>query len=378
MNLVQFELDVALLPDMSIPLPPKQVEGRTIQIDGDFMCYEMTFDDTLTLSQIHSNTLTYLTNRMALSGADNACVHMTDVKGDKGGRYAISKIQPYQENRTSSEKPKYWQALRDWILALDNNICTYAHNKGFNVLVALTVEEADDGMATYQNDAHRAGKSHLSAIYSGDKDLGMVHGYRLDPKTMKLEWVDGYGSIELDRSGSSTKIRGVGTAFFWAQMLLGDAVDNILGCPHMGDKLTKTLYPPTKWKEARRRLHDGTMPAGKDCTDRQLELAQLEYDKPINPKKLGPVAVFDLLKDCTNDKQALYVVRDIYASCYPVPFDLRVEHTDEFIEGYTYFDCILEQANLLWMRRVSYEKAEVFIAEVIDEEIRWRPDQPKE
>jgi 5'-3' exonuclease len=101
------------------------------------------------------------------------------------------------------------------------------HNK-YEVKVAVGIE-ADDLLALDQRDD--------TVICTRDKDLRMIPGWHYgwecgQQREEFLHQVTHDGELWLD----GNKLRGNGMSFFYAQLLMGDTVDNIPGCPGIGPK----------------------------------------------------------------------------------------------------------------------------------------------
>jgi hypothetical protein len=93
--------------------------------------------------------------------------------------------------------------------------------------------EADDALGIYQNDGTIA--SHI------DKDINMIPGHHYNHVTGEYYHVPtGLGSLTYD----SGKLIGRGIIFFYAQLITGDATDNIPGIPKMGPKKAYDLLHP--------------------------------------------------------------------------------------------------------------------------------------
>jgi hypothetical protein len=135
-------------------------------------------------------------------------------------RERVATLKPYKGTR-NHEKPYHFDNLTAYILgAYETRI-----SNGL---------EADDLMCIEQwsrrNDMD-------SIICSRDKDLRMCPGWQfgwecgLQP-SFGPELVDSKGWLKLSNDRKS--IKGTGLKFFFSQMLTGDTVDNIPGCPKMG------------------------------------------------------------------------------------------------------------------------------------------------
>lgn len=135
-------------------------------------------------------------------------------------REGIATQKPYKGTRKGS-KPFHFDNIFTFLIA--NYECILSDN-GL---------EADDEMSIYQW-ARRAEESTI--ICSRDKDLRITPGWQfgwecgLQP-SFGPEIVDNKGWLKLDRKG---EVKGAGLKFFFYQMLVGDTVDNIPGCPKVG------------------------------------------------------------------------------------------------------------------------------------------------
>ena len=139
-------------------------------------------------------------------------------------RYERAVTKPYKGTR-KNPKPFHFY-----------NILAYLRGN-YNVIVARDGYEADDEIAIYQYRHWSSGKNN-TIICSRDKDLRICPGNH-------YSWECGsqasIGPVEVDRVGylvrdeEARKTYGFGLAFFFYQMLVGDAVDNIPGLPGCGD-----------------------------------------------------------------------------------------------------------------------------------------------
>lgn len=161
-------------------------------------------------------------------GANSYEVYLT---GPGNFRNEVATIKPYKGNRTGLEKPYHWETVsrrlkEHWGAITVNGI------------------EADDYLAlraTEEGDGY--------AICSRDKDLRQV------PGCVHYSWpcgenqpavgpftISGIGEVGYDvreygeKKQKSYRLKGHGDAFFYGQLLVGDSVDNIPGCPKVGPK----------------------------------------------------------------------------------------------------------------------------------------------
>lgn len=304
-----------LLAQAQAPDYPPAVQGRVAHLDADFLAYQVSAEskDELqglkprkSLADMQHNARNAAEHLMRLAGATKYVCHVTPTGSNKGGRPGQAVQQEYQGNRADRERPEFLDAIRHFIVQDMNGI-------------AHLDQEADDGMcqANYaaQGPGGSWGQSNLSIIVSMDKDLRMVPGLHYDYDTNEVVCVgDPFGSIWIDESKSSKKIKGWGTKFFWAQCLMGDTADHIRGIP----AVPKSMLPTAK--------------GGKSAT-----------------VACGPVATYDLLKDVHNDKEAFHRVRELWTGLEKaVGYTFRHWQTQEIV---TPTQALLGDMQLLWLRR---------------------------
>lgn len=298
---------------------PDVVRGRVLHIDGDFLAYQVSADDSKSVDYMKHNHDIALETLRLLAGAESTVLHLTDAAGDKGGRYDTALIKEYQGNRKNKVKPKHLYTIKEWMVREHGAISWMG-------------QEADDGLCQATWDAIQAGTPDLAVLTSKDKDLQMCSGWHLNWDTGELEYVDGYGYVELDRSKSSPKVVGKGTAFFWAQMLMGDTADNISGVPTISGAV-QDVIKPTKGKEP--------------LSSEYLFNYDLPYKGKRKSGKCGAVATYSIMEHVQNDTEALRVVMNAYRA-----------HGES--EGFKHWDTgktvtwqetFFSEANSLWMRR---------------------------
>lgn len=227
---------------------------------------------------------------VAKAEADSAIIFMTTSANNYRNALAFSK--PYKGQRTS-EKPPFFYEIKHYIATMHEAIIADGM-------------EADDLMSIEQWRRHRAicgkemeigSEQHKvfadSAIVSGDKDLGIVPGWNVNPTTGVKRWVDIMGEIvpvwknkevkvyeqwptiggepvdpalknlgkyDTFASGKNKgevkfkrvctgvaedqyidKLKGCGLKFFYSQLITGDTVDNYPGIPGAGAKAAYEL-----------------------------------------------------------------------------------------------------------------------------------------
>lgn len=164
------------------------------------------------------------------------CVMATEppiiyLTGKGNFREAIAKRKPYKGTRKEDGKP--------WHYA---NIWAYLQ-VAYNTIVVEGME-ADDAMCIEQCQRLKdlSGSQYYipeTIICTRDKDLRQCEGWHFgwelgnQPQFGPL-FVEGYGNLSL--SEDNKKLRGVGEKFFYAQLIMGDPVDNIPGLPKYGPK----------------------------------------------------------------------------------------------------------------------------------------------
>lgn len=291
---------------------PETVKGRVAHIDGDFICYHSTCHEDDDWETMIRSALAQIEKLHRMAGAERVCVHLTSKYSDKGKRGAYAIQKEYQGNRKGKPKPKNLERMRLYLAE--------HHAAGYESRY-WTTQEADDGMCQAAWAAVQDGTPQLAVIVSPDKDLRQCQGWHMDWNTGEMHEVAGYGELKLDRSKGTPKLTGWGMAFFWAQMLMGDAADNIAGLPRITADIRRIL---------------------------------LEEDT-TKSKKCGPVAAYELLKDCTTAAEAYRIVMLAYSS-----YGETVGFTDfRTGVGVSWEDALASEAVLLWMRRTP-EVEDVF------------------
>jgi len=186
----------------------------------------------------------------------------------------------YKNNRADLDRPVLLQECRDYLIK-------------FHDAEVSEGCEADDILVSYMHQGYINKEYVVQA--SIDKDALHGAGWVYDWTTMdEPELIEGFGSLYISDNKSGT-VKGKGRAFLWCQLLLGDSIDGYKPC----------------------------------------ELAKVRF---------GQMWAYKILKDCTNDKQALQAVVDQYKEWYPEPVTYYawngVKHTKTWKElMQLYADC---------------------------------------
>lgn len=192
-------------------------------------------EDTPECKQACDRVNSMLNSWVCGAKCDAARIFLT--KSDANFRLRLAFTKPYKGTR-KAEKPPFFYEMREHLMSVHK-------------AELADGEEADDLMSTAQWDAHRrflqengnefeVGSPEHKAfsdtvIVSADKDLMIVPGWHLQPGS-DLKWVDQMGWLELRRkdNGQVKDLKGAGLKFFYAQMIIGDDIDNYAGIPGKG------------------------------------------------------------------------------------------------------------------------------------------------
>lgn len=273
--------------------------GRILQADADFFCYQCAHPDESLTSDI-ALIKSKIEYSQRLSRAERVNVYVT--LGLKGGRHQIATVKPYQDDRGKARSPEMTERVR----ALRTMLATYKTDR-ITPVVCL-YEEADDVMCRNQTQRIKEHGLNSSVIMSDDKDLWMVQGLHCDSKTGEFRTAHGYGvTLYKDVGNKEPKLVGLGTSWFWYQMIMGDGADTVPGLPFLTSRLAN-YYVPTKTHNPNRK-----------------------------PLACGEGKAVIILKDVNNDQEAFRRVYEAYHDYYGNKAD----------------DMFFEQAFLLWMRRTD-------------------------
>lgn len=240
-------IDLSGLPEQ---LQAPAVSDKVLLLDGDFMVYKAA----ATVKRLDTAIRRFyqlVLEEMFYANVKECLVYLTPTNCAKCGRYLLPTVRPYQAQRTARPELPLKQPLKQHLLSNPNEYSQH----GIEVLGSYEYE-ADDFIVM---DSYRFKERCI--ISSGDKDLRLSPYARLEmPAGTILAGVpDSYGYIAWDDT-HSFPIVGQGTKFFFAQLLAGDAADNIKGIltlngkPCGATKAFEVINPIASAEEAAERV----------------------------------------------------------------------------------------------------------------------------
>lgn len=220
-------------------------QGDVLLHDGDSDCYYVC-TQYHKMQTILNNFEIAIQEKMFLTGATTARVHLTPTGCSKNGRHLLNTVKPYQGNREGKQKPANLEELRNIAPEYFKDHPTIKVFSHYDI-------EADDALMIdhyhYQN----------GILVSADKDLQIspYKSYNMDEgKFETLLKGDRFGWIAKKEwltpsLKPASKIVGKGSKFFFAQLLMGDVADNVKGIIKLngkacGEALTLATLAPIK------------------------------------------------------------------------------------------------------------------------------------
>lgn len=305
--------------------PPVE-KHRVAHIDADFLAYMVSYekpDDPKTIDDMQHGAEIVVDHLKKLAGAEQVHMHLTPALSNKGGRYEQALLRPYQGNRADKEKPRYLHIMRAW---LSEKWPGTQH----------TDCEADDGMSSMQYAAIARGDRDRSIIVTKDKDLSMVPGLHVNWDTGEITDVDGFGSVYLDKG----QLKGWGTKFFWAQMLIGDKADNTQGLPLLSGRVLNKIKPTAPIIKAQETLRNAKL----FSKDKIEKAALLLASRP--PGLIGPATAILILDKLSSDREAMRAIKFMY-DLYAQEVGFKDYRDGSIISSDMAFE---SEARLHWMR----------------------------
>lgn len=320
---------------------PAPIQGRVAHIDADFVAYwasALSRDEldgikpARTFPEVVHNATSAIDHLMRKAAATSYVLHVTPSASDKGGRSDQAIQAEYQAARKArSNRPPLLDDIRAYMTTEMRGI-------------AHLTQEADDGLAQAAMAAMAAGEQELHVTVSKDKDLNMVPGWHsVDDELFFVP--DGFGEVWLDKTKSTAKIDGYGTAFFWAQCLTGDSADSIPGLPKLAKKDALRVSPTKKWDKLKSEYGAATKLGDQVKVQRAYErlVAESSGHKPC-----GPAMAMDLLDGIDNDKDAFLRVVKLWKNAEKAGYEFRHWQTGAAVSA---TQALYGDMLLLWMRR---------------------------
>jgi hypothetical protein len=332
-------------------LPPI-VPGSVLLLDADISSFYLAWPED-TLAQNTEALKRHIEVKRLMAGCEYVETHTT--RGDKSGRWQASMVKEYQANRKSRDAMSTEEReKKDRVDQIRVFLETY-HN-AHTTPKPQWFMEADDSLSIAQGEYRK--QDVLSKIMTLDKDLDMVAGTHIHYDTYE-EWTgEGYGKLWLDETSSTKKLKGQGTSFFWAQLLMGDKADNVPGLPQITGALLNDIKPTKAIESAKATLRNAKATARARTAARRV----LESRKAA---PIGAVTAYDMLKNCRTDRQAYSVVRQAYTAYYGASnFQFQTWRGDTITANSGIM--LLEQAKLLWMLRDADDTPLKFMQEMAD------------
>jgi hypothetical protein len=206
------------------------VPGRVLLLDADGAAYRAAAT-AKTLPTVVKRFITEVLTDQFIVGAAEVRVHLTGQGGAKAHRPLYPTAKPYQGNRKNKAKPPLLEPLRE-LLGTPERM-QYGVPEDWYVQLHR-FWEADD--ACTQDSVEYGDRG---VVKSDDKDLRLCRGPYWEVQQGRMDIIDNqYGWISDDYTPSlKLKVKGHGTKFFWAQMLMGDKADHIQGLAKLDGKL---------------------------------------------------------------------------------------------------------------------------------------------
>ena len=190
---------------------------KVLLLDADFLIYRAAAT-VKTLPTAIRRFYTMVLTEMFMTGTKTCRIFITPSDCAKCNRYHYPTVKRYQDQRKAKPELPLKGPLKDHLLA---NPQEYLE-QGISV-AASSWFEADDLIIIHAHELKE-----LGIVSSGDKDMRLTPYPWWNAEMGRVEELeDGFGHIYWD--ADKKKLLGHGRKFFWAQMLMGDAADNVKG-----------------------------------------------------------------------------------------------------------------------------------------------------
>lgn len=186
---------------------------------------------------LHADIMNCMLNRMVGSSeCDSAKIFLTE--SGTNFRLDLAFTHPYKGTRLPT-KPPFFYELRRYLMETQDAIL--ASGEEADDLISIEAwrmarDFCNEEGIPIGSEEHKAFANYC--VVSKDKDLMQVPGWHLHYKNneMRLEWVTEFGYLrpKYKADGKMKKLEGAGKMFFYAQILMGDDVDNYKGLPLCG------------------------------------------------------------------------------------------------------------------------------------------------
>ena len=220
-------------------------------IDADLIAYEAASAADMVEEGYERRSFDYVIDKIdesirfitENSGCDSYELFIT---GKDNFRYDIATVKPYKGNRSAKPKPFYLESTRKLLESYGAVVCDGM--------------EADDMLAVRAREMEYKD----CCICSRDKDLRMVPCMQYSWEVgLQPEWgpelVDTLGELHFrfsdkilkngEKSNAIKKVWGTGLKWFYAQLIIGDATDNISGLEGKGGGLVHQIIHPCASEE---------------------------------------------------------------------------------------------------------------------------------
>lgn len=270
---------------------------RRALVDGDILLYEIGYSGEI-LDEDLGETVPLVFDRVAWLLDEKINTIVKETQSDSCQLFLTGRPDIWNNKRM-------WGSSEDFVPNYREEIAVTKPYKGtrpagkpfhfYNLIAYMLSEydcwvtngiEADDRLSIEQ----RKDPLH-TIICSRDKDLKQVPGWHYSWECGAQKAI---GPIKTDKNGwlewdeEKDKLTGYGDAFLYAQMIMGDVVDNIPGLPRQG--------PAKAWK---------LWQAAEEDVDKFFRLVLELYDVVCESKDINPKKYYDeqwnLLKLLEND-----------------------------------------------------------------------------